>query len=85
MMKFVRRQEVEINEKRLAEDLSESLYDALDYQDCDFAEDIEDGDHEFERLAILNKVGQIWHKKFLQYIIDNGITSEIEGVHNEIF
>ncbi len=43
MMKFVRRQEVEIDEKTLAKDLSKCLYDALAYQDCDFAEDIDNG------------------------------------------
>lgn len=78
MMKFVRRQEVEINEKTLAKDLSECLYDALAYQDCDFAEDIEDSDYELQRLAILNQIGQIWHEEFLKKIVDSQITSEKE-------
>ena len=79
MMKFVRRQEVEINEKRLAEDLSSYLYDALAYQDSDFAEDIVDnGDYEIQRLAILNQIGQVWHEEFLKKIVDNKITSDEE-------
>lgn len=78
MMKFVRRQEVEINEKTLAKDLSECLYDALAYQDSDFAEDIEDSDYELQRLAILNQIGQIWHEEFLKKIVDSQITSEKE-------
>lgn len=78
MMKFVRRQEVEINEKELAEDLSDSLYDALSYQDYDFAEDIANGDYEIQRLAILNQIGQIWHEEFLKKIVDSKITSEKE-------
>jgi hypothetical protein len=77
-MKFVRRQEVEIDEKALAKELSDSLYDALTYQDCDFAEDIESSDYEIQRLAILNKVGEIWHEEFLKAIIDKKITSDKE-------
>lgn len=78
MMKFVRRQEVEINEKRLAEDLSAYLYDALAYQDCDFAEDIDNGDYEIQRLAILNQIGQVWHEEFLKKNVDSKITSDEE-------
>jgi hypothetical protein len=75
-MKFTRTQTVDINEKQLANDLYGYLYEALCYQDCDFADDIAEGDHEFEKLAMLNKIGEIWHEEFLQYIIDNKITSE---------
>lgn len=78
MMKFVRKQEVEIDEKKLAEDLSEFLYDALSYQDCYFAEDILHGDYELQRLAMLNKVGEIWHDEFLKAILDKRITTEEE-------
>lgn len=79
MMKFIRRQEVEINEKKLAEDLSDYLYDVLAYQDCDdFAEDIAKGDYEIQRLAILNQIGQVWHEEFLKKIVDNKITSDKE-------
>ena len=79
MMKFVRKQEVEIDEKGLAEDLSEFLYDAIAYQDCDFAEDIVDNsDYELQRLAILNQIGQVWHEEFLKKIVDSKITSEKE-------
>ena len=78
MMKFVRRQEVEIDEKRLAENLSEYLYDALHNQDCDFAEEIENGDYEIQKLAMLDQIGQIWHKEFLKEIINKKITSDEE-------
>ena len=78
MMKFTRTQIVEINEKTLAEDLSDMLGEAISYQDCDFAEDVANGDYEFERLAMLNKIGEVWHEEFLQYIIDNKITSDKE-------
>jgi len=78
MMTFTRTQTVEINEEELAKDLCDFFYDALAYQDCDFAEDIEDGEHELEKLAMLNKIGEVWHNQFLQYIIDNRITSEKE-------
>jgi len=76
MMTFTKTETVEINEEKLANDLCDFFYDALAYQDCDFADDIAEGDHELERLAMLNKIGEVWHEEFLQYIIDNKITSE---------
>lgn len=80
MMEFVivKKQEVEIDEKRLAKDLSECFYDALAYQDCDFAKDIESGDYEIQRLAMLNRIGEVWHEEFLKEIVDKRITSEKE-------
>jgi len=77
MMTFVKKQVVEINEKRLAKDLSDLLYDALDYQDRDFADDIAEGNYEFERLAMLNRISEIWHEEYLQYI-DNSTASDKE-------
>lgn len=77
-MKIVLRQEKEIDEYGLAKDLSDYLFDALCYQDEDFAENIVYGENEIQRLAILNKVGEIWHEEFLKKIVDNGITSEKE-------
>ena len=77
-MRIVVTQETEIDEYELAKDLSDYLFDALCYQDEDFAENIVYGENEIQRLAILNKVGEIWHKEFLKKIADNENTSEKE-------
>ena len=81
MMEFKRVEIVEIDENEVAEDLEETLEEILEYYDREFAQTISKKD----KLEILNRVGKIWHDKYVQYM-----TGYIKGVlkeemNNEIF
>lgn len=75
MIKVIRKP-VEIDEKELAKDLSDFLYEALCYQDEDIAEEVAYGDYEIQRLIVLNRIGEVWHEELLKKIADNKTTSE---------
>jgi hypothetical protein len=76
IMRIVITQETEIDEYGLAQDLAGYLFDALCEQgeDEDVAENIVYGENEIQRLAILNKVGEIWRNGFLKAVTDKGIS-----------
>lgn len=66
MMEFKRVEVVEIDENEVAEDLEETLEEILEYYDRKFAQEISKKD----KLEILNRVGEIWHNKYVEYMTD---------------
>jgi len=66
MMEFKRIEIVEIEENEVAEDLEGTLEEILEYYDRKFAQEISEKD----KLEILNRVGKIWHDKYVQYMTD---------------
>lgn len=74
MMEFKRVEIVEIDENEVAEDLEGTLEEILEYYDIEFAQTISEKD----RLEILNRVAEIWHNKYVQYMTDyiKGILKE---------
>lgn len=71
MMEFKRVEVVEIDENEVAEDLEGTLKEILEYYDRKFAQEMSEKD----KLEILNRVAEIWHNKYVQYMTDY-----IEGV-----
>lgn len=72
MMEFKRVEITKIDENKLAEDLEYDLKENLEYYDMEFARTLS----EENKLKILDKIGEIWHNKYLQYIADNKSTLE---------
>ena len=66
MMEFKRVEIVEIDENEVAEDLEGTLEEILEYYDRKFAQEISKKD----KLEILNRVAEIWHNKYVQYMTD---------------
>lgn len=66
MMEFKRVEVVEIDENEVAEDLEGTLEEILEYYDREFAQTISEKD----KLEILNRVAEIWHNKYVQYMTD---------------
>lgn len=66
MMEFKRIEIVEIDENKVAEDLEGTLEEILEHYDIEFAQTISEKD----RLEILNRVAEIWHNKYVQYMTD---------------
>lgn len=81
MMEFKRVEIVEIDENEVAEDLEGTLEEILEYYDREFAQEISKKD----KLEILNRVAEIWHNKYVQYMTDyiKGVLKE--EINNEIF
>lgn len=66
MMEFKRVEIVEIDENEVAEDLEGTLEEILEYYDRKFAQEMSKKD----KLEILNRVAEIWHNKYVQYMTD---------------
>lgn len=66
MMEFKRVEVVEIDENEVAEDLEGTLEEILEYYDRKFAQEMSKKD----KLEILNRVAEIWHNKYVQYMTD---------------
>jgi hypothetical protein len=66
MMEFKRVEVIEIDENEVAEDLEGALEEILEYYDRKFAQEMSKKD----KLEILNRVGKIWHDKYVQYMTD---------------
>lgn len=66
MMEFKRVEIVEIDENEVAEDLEGTLEEILEHYDIEFAQEISEKD----KLEILNRVAEIWHNKYVQYMTD---------------
>jgi hypothetical protein len=66
MMEFKRVEVIEIDENEVAEDLEGTLEEILEYYDRKFAQEMSKKD----KLEILNRVGKIWHDKYVQYMTD---------------
>jgi hypothetical protein len=66
MMEFKRVEVIEIDENEVAEDLEGTLEEILEYYDRKFAQEMSKKD----KLEILNRVAEIWHNKYVQYMTD---------------